>query len=111
MEKKEFMKQWMKTYEPDTFKQGKNGRYFYRSEDLSSGIDLECFFEELLTEFESALAKESEQQSNCNLPHVSKSEGITCEAQLNAFIEWHDNLSMEELAWYEGRYLEIFKSI
>ena len=71
MEKKEFIKQWMKTYEPDTFKQGKNGRYFYRSEDLSSGIDLECFFEELLTEFESALAKESEQQSNCNLPHVS----------------------------------------
>ena len=70
MEKKEFIKQWMKTYEPDTFKQGKNGRYFYRSEDLSSGIDLECFFEELLTEFESALAKESEQQSNCNLPHV-----------------------------------------
>ena len=55
--------------------------------------------------------KESEQQSNCNLPHVSKSEGITCEAQLNAFIEWHDNLSIEELAWYEGRYLEIFKSI
>ena len=47
----------------------------------------------------------------CNEPHVSKSEGITCEAQLNAFIEWHDNLSIEELAWYEGRYLEIFKSI
>ena len=60
---------------------------------------------------ESALEKETEQQSNCNLPHVSKSEGITCEAQLNAFIEWHDNLSIEELAWYEGRYLEIFKSI
>lgn len=55
--------------------------------------------------------KLSEQQSNCNLPHVSKSEGITCEAQLNAFIEWHDNLSIEESAWYEGRYLEIFKSI
>ena len=55
--------------------------------------------------------KEREGCSNCNLPHVSKSEGITCEAQLNAFIEWHDNLSIEELAWYEGRYLEIFKSI
>ena len=70
MEKKEFIKQWMKTYEPDTFKQSKNGRYFYRSEDLSSGIDLECFFEDLLTDFESALAKESEKQSNCNLPQV-----------------------------------------
>ena len=46
-----------------------------------------------------------------NTPRVSKCEGITCEAQLNAFIEWHDNLSIEELAWYEGRYLEIFKSI
>ena len=64
MEKKEFIKQWMKTYDPDTFKAGENGRYFYRSEDLSSGIDLECFFEELLIDFESAMAKESEQQSN-----------------------------------------------
>lgn len=71
MEKKEFIKQWMQTYEPDTFKAGQNGRYFYRSEDLSSGIDLECFFEELLTDFEGALAKESEKQSNCNLPQVS----------------------------------------
>ena len=73
MEKKEFIKQWMKTYDPDTFKQSNNGRYFYRSEDLSSGIDLECFFEELLIDFESAMAKESEQQSNCNLPVVSGS--------------------------------------
>ena len=79
MEKKEFIKQWMQTYEPDTFKAGKNGRYFYRSEDLSSGIDLECFFEELLTDFEGALAKESEQQSNCNLPHVSKNEVAGCD--------------------------------
>ena len=73
------------------------------------------FGENLLKEIKALLkvceAKQSEQQSNCNLPHVSKSEGITCEAQLNAFIEWHDNLSIEELAWYEGRYLEIFKSI
>ena len=76
MEKKEFIKQWMKTYEPDTFKAGENGRYFYRSEGLSSGIDLECFFEDLLTDFESALAKETKQQSNCNLPDVSKCEGI-----------------------------------
>ena len=74
MEKKEFIKQWMKTYEPDTFKAGEIGRYFYRSEDLSSGIDLECFFEDLLTDFESALAKETEQQGNCNLPHVSNNE-------------------------------------
>ena len=73
MEKKEFIKQWMKTYEPDTFKAGENGRYFYRSEDLSSGIDLECFFEDLLTDFESALDKDTKQQSNCNLPHVSVS--------------------------------------
>lgn len=78
MEKKEFIKQWMKTYEPDTFKAGENGRYFYRSEDLSSGIDLECFFEELLTDFESALAKETKQQSNCNLPHVSNNEVAVC---------------------------------
>ena len=78
MEKKEFIKQWMKTYEPDTFKAGENGRYFYRSEDLSSGIDLECFFEDLLTDFESALAKETEQQSNCNLPDVSNSVCDCC---------------------------------
>ena len=78
MEKKEFIKQWMKTYEPDTFKAGENGRYFYRSEDLSSGIDLECFFEDLLTDFESALAKETEQQSNCNLPDVSKRYCMEC---------------------------------
>ena len=80
MEKKEFIKQWMKTYEPDTFKAGENGRYFYRSEDLSSGIDLECFFEDLLTDFESALAKETEQQGNCNLPHVSNNEVAVCYA-------------------------------
>jgi hypothetical protein len=84
MEKKEFIKQWMKTYEPDTFKAGENGRYFYRSEDLSSGIDLECFFEDLLTDFESALAKETEQQSNCNLPHVSSS---LRERELNKYLE------------------------
>ena len=77
MEKKAFIKQWMKTYDPDTFKAGENGRYFYRSEDLSSGIDLECFFEDLLTDFESALAKETEQQSNCNLPDVSNCPDLT----------------------------------
>ena len=78
MEKKEFIKQWMKTYDPDTFKAGENGRYFYRSEDLSSGIDLECFFEDLLTDFESALAKETKQQSNFNLPVVSVNEVEVC---------------------------------
>ena len=82
MEKKEFIKQWMQTYEPDTFKAGKNGRYFYRSEDLSSGIDLKCFFEELLTDFEGALAKESEQQSNCNLPDVSNNEVAVCDHKI-----------------------------
>ena len=66
MEKKEFIKQWMKTYEPDTFKAGENGRYFYRSEDLSSGIDLECFFEDLLTDFESALAKKGKSYCGCS---------------------------------------------
>ena len=99
MEKKEFIKQWMKTYEPDTFKAGENGRYFYRSEDLSSGIDLECFFEDLLTDFESALAKETEQQSNCNLPHVSVAKHPlprpleawkqAREMELSDYIEWH----------------------
>ena len=57
MDKKQFIKQWMKTFEPDTFKAGQNGRYFYRSENLSSGIDLEIFFEELLEDYESALAE------------------------------------------------------
>ena len=57
MDKRQFIKQWMKTFEPDTFKTGQNGRYFYRSEDLSSGIDLEIFFEELLEDYESALAE------------------------------------------------------
>ena len=109
MEKKEFIKQWMKTYDPDTFKAGENGRYFYRSEDLSSGIDLECFFEDLLTDFESALAKESEKQSNCNLPQVSKCDGIENEAQLIAFISWYEKLSVEEIVWYDGKLLEAFK--
>ena len=71
MDRKGFIKNWMKTYEPDTFKPNKNGRYFYRNEDLSSGIDLECFFEELLEDYDSALAEETKQQSNCNLPDVS----------------------------------------
>lgn len=71
----------------------------------------ECLLKELKQLLSVCEQKQTEQKSNCNLPHVSKSEGITCEAQLNAFIEWHDNLSIEELAWYEGRYLEIFKSI
>jgi len=101
MEKKEFIKQWMQTYEPDTFKAGKNGRYFYRSEDLSSGIDLECFFEELLTDFEGALAKESEQQSNCNLPHVSEDREKAKNKMDNWTCEWRKNsVSFRIARWF-----------
>ena len=109
MDRKEFVKNWMKTYEPDTFKPNKNGRYFYRNEDLSSGIDLECFFDELLEDYDSALAEETKQQSNCNLPDVSKCDGIENEAQLIAFISWYEKLSVEEIVWYDGKLLETFK--
>ena len=44
-------------------------------------------------------------------PAVSKSEGIVCEAQLNAFLSWYENLSIEEATWYEGKLLQTFKSI
>ena len=31
--------------------------------------------------------------------------------QLNAFVDWWHGLSQEELAWYEGRYVEVFLSL
>lgn len=31
--------------------------------------------------------------------------------QLKAFVDWWHNLSQEELAWYEGRYVEVFESL
>ena len=31
--------------------------------------------------------------------------------QLEAFREWYDSLSQDELAWYEGRYEEVFLSL
>lgn len=36
---------------------------------------------------------------------VGKSE------QLKAFVDWWHGLSQEELAWYEGRYVEVFLSL
>jgi nitrate reductase assembly molybdenum cofactor insertion protein NarJ len=30
--------------------------------------------------------------------------------QLNTFVDWWRGLSQEELAWYEGRYVEVFLS-
>ena len=31
--------------------------------------------------------------------------------QLRAFVDWWHGLSEEELAWYEGRYVEVFLSL
>jgi hypothetical protein len=31
--------------------------------------------------------------------------------QLNAFVDWWHNLSQDELAWYEGRYVGVFLSL
>ena len=31
--------------------------------------------------------------------------------QLKAFVDWFHGLSQEELAWYEGRYVEVFLSL
>jgi hypothetical protein len=31
--------------------------------------------------------------------------------QLNTFVDWWHGLSQEELAWYEGRYVEVFLSL
>lgn len=47
----EFVQCFIKTYEPGTFVPDKYGKLFYRSEDLSSGINLISFFEDLLTDF------------------------------------------------------------
>jgi len=30
---------------------------------------------------------------------------------LKAFVDWWHGLSQEELAWYEGRYVEVFLSL
>jgi len=81
MDKKQFIKQWMKTFEPDTFKAGQNGRYFYRSENLSSGIDLEIFFEELLEDYESALAENTPttQEQLAAPAVVGQSEQLNCD--------------------------------
>ena len=38
---------------------------------------------------------------------VDMMEEFTLE-QLKAFLEWYNNLSQEEIAWYEGRYEEVF---
>jgi hypothetical protein len=31
--------------------------------------------------------------------------------QFNEFVDWLRNLSQEELAWYEGKYVEVFLSL
>ena len=31
--------------------------------------------------------------------------------QLEAFVDWWHGLSQEELAWYEGRYVEVFLNL
>jgi len=31
--------------------------------------------------------------------------------QLKAFVDWWHGLSQEELAWYEGRYVEVFLNL
>jgi len=31
--------------------------------------------------------------------------------QFNEFVDWLRNLSQEELAWYEGKYFEVFLSL
>ena len=37
--------------------------------------------------------------------------GVSNSEQLKAFVDWWHGLSQEELAWYEGRYAEVFLSL
>jgi hypothetical protein len=54
---KEFVKQFMASYEPDTFIKDKHGRYMYKSECGRSGINVEAFFEDLVEDLIEHLKK------------------------------------------------------
>ena len=56
--------------------------------DESQVISLSDAMLEIYYLVEGAVAKLSEQQSNCNLPQVSKSDGIEREALLIAFFDY-----------------------
>ena len=44
-----YVTKWMNSYEPDTFIPNEHGTYIYRSG--ASGINIVCFFEDLLKDF------------------------------------------------------------
>ena len=43
-----YVTKWMNSYEPDTFIPNEHGTYIYRSG--ASGINIVCFFEDLLNQ-------------------------------------------------------------
>lgn len=45
----EYVKKWMSGYEPDTFISNEHGAYIYKSG--ASGINIVCFFEDLLKDY------------------------------------------------------------
>ena len=52
----EYVKDWMNSYEPDTFVKNEHGVYIYRAGH--SGINLESFFEDLLLDYIDSLPSE-----------------------------------------------------
>lgn len=71
--------------------------------DSVFGID-KYDFEQIVILAENFAKKEVEA---INYTHCCKSDSD----QLNAFVDWWHNLSQEELAWYEGRYVEVFLNL
>lgn len=67
---KELVRQFMASYEPDTFLKNEHGTYFYYSKNGVSGINLQCFFEDLAEHVLWDL--ESQKEMNKNLLESSQ---------------------------------------
>jgi len=73
------------------------------TEEVFREIVVERFLKGFLFDLK-ALAKKSGASEN-TLPI----DGVVGQSeQLKAFREWYDNLSIEEIAWYDGKYEETF---
>ena len=75
------------------------------------------------TEYLRAMKKSGHHKGDCDniLMHLANIEDLVNKLfiadvvgrseQLKAFVDWWHGLSQEELAWYEGRYVEVFLSL
>jgi len=75
---KQFVENWMKTYGSDTFIPNEHGQMIYYSENKVSGLNLVCFFEDLLEEYTNSVSQQTPNGTtdNCNIPVVSNS--VSC---------------------------------